>query len=318
MKKHYLLIFTTILIINFFLPRFMPGDPFLYLSVDDGNVSVAYSEKQIEEYKAYYGLDRPLYIQFLNYIKGLLKGDLGYSIYYNISVLELIFTRLPWTLFIVLTSLLISSIIGVFLGTVSAYSRNGFLDKFAYFSMTVFSEIPSFLLGIFLLFIFAARLGLFPLAGGMTAFGNFQTKLYYLIDIIYHGTLPVLTLSLVKIGEFYLLARSSMLTVLSQDYIQTAKGKGLKKKRILFYHALRNGMPPIVARIFMSLGGLFGGAILVENVFSYPGVGRLMREAFLVRDYVLIQGILLIIAIMVLFFSYLSDVFCKKMDPRIG
>lgn len=317
MKKHYILIFFIILLINFFLPRLMPGDPFQYLSVEDGNVSTVFSEEQIQQYKEYYGLDKPLHIQFLNYITRLLKGNLGYSIYYKTSVAEMILTRIPWTVFIVLSALFLSSFIGTVLGAVSARLRENQADKFIYLFMIIFSEIPSFILGTLLLIFLAAKLKWFPLSGGITAFESYSSSFDYFADLLNHAALPILTLTLAGLGGFYLLSRNSMLTVLKKDYIRTAKAKGLSRERILFRHALRNALPPMIARIFMSMGSMFGGAVLVENVFAYPGLGGLMREAVMARDYVLMQHIFLIIAVSVLLMNWLADKTYKKLDPRV-
>ena len=318
MKKHYAPVLLVILVINFFLPRLMPGDPFTYLSVEDGNVNAAFSQEQIDQYKAYYGLDQPLYLQFFNYLKGLLRGDLGYSIYYKTSVTGMIAARIPWTIFIVLCSLFLSSFIGTILGAVSARLRGKPADTLTYFLMIVFSEIPSFLLGTLLLILFAAKLRWFPLSGGITAFASYNSTFSYLADLFHHAALPILTLTFAGVGNFYLLSRNSMLTVLTKDYMQTAKAKGLSKRRILFRHALRNAIAPIVARIFMSMGAMFGGAVLVENVFAYPGMGYLMREAVLARDYVLTQGIFLTIAVCVLLMNWIADLIYKKLDPRVA
>ncbi|MFA6690222.1 MAG: ABC transporter permease [Sphaerochaetaceae bacterium] len=314
----YLLVLVVMLAINFFLPRLMPGDPFLYLSVEDGTVSAVFSQQQIDHYKAYYGLDKPLHVQFGGYLLGLLRGDLGYSIYYNTSVTEMIFTRLPWTLFIVISSLVVSSVVGTALGAISAWHRDGMLDRILYAVMIVLSEIPSFLLGVLFLFIFAAQLKWFPLSGGRTVFATYGSVGTALGDILHHATLPVATLAVSRVGGFYLLSRNSMLTVITKDYIRTARAKGIGRRAVIIRHALKNALPPVVARIFMSLGGLFGGAVLVENVFAYPGVGRLMREAVGNRDYVLLQGIFLTITVMVLLMNWLADIVYRKLDPRVA
>lgn len=317
MKKHYLIVLLVMLFVNFFLPRLMPGDPFLYLSVEDGNVSATFSQEQVDHYKAYYGLDQPLHIQFWKYITGLLRGDLGYSIYYNTNVAEMIFTRIPWTIFIVLSSLVLSSLIGTAMGAVSAWLWDKPADRLMYFLMVILSEIPAFLIGVLFLFVFAAQLRWFPLSGGSTVFASFTSFWAQTGDILRHAFLPILTLSLTRVGSFYLLSRNSMMTVLSKDYIRTARAKGIGKRNIIFRHALRNALPPVIARVFMSLGALFSGAVLVENVFSYPGVGRLMREAVMNRDYVLIQGIFLTITMTVLLMNWLAELIYRKLDPRV-
>lgn len=313
----YLATMTVIFTINFFLPRLMPGDPFLFLSSDPGNVTATFSQEQIDKYRAYYGLDQPLGTQFIAYGAKLVQGDLGYSIYFHDQVINLILARLPWTLSIVMASLVLSSVTGVALGCISAYSRNRYLDQAVYFVMICFGEIPSFLVGIFFLFFLAAQTGLFPLAGGISPFVSFDSAGAQIADLVRHAFLPVLTLSLARMGEFYLLARNSMITVLSKEYMRTARAKGLSKLRVIFRHALKNALLPVVTRIFLSLGTVLGGAILVENVFNYPGIGRLMQMAVMFRDYVLLQGIFLFVAFTVLIMNLLADTVYKKLDPRV-
>lgn len=313
----YLITFFCIITLNFFIPRLMPGDPFTFLSSEEGSVIVTYSQEQIERYKSYYGLDKPVLEQYMNYMMKLFRGDIGYSIYFNESVVKLIVNRAVWTIPIVFVSIILSCFAGTVLGCLSAWYRNGYIDKILYFIMITFSEIPSFLVGVFFLFVLAAKLGWFPLSGGMSVFTQYDTPFLKILDIVYHAFLPVLTLSLARVGEFYLLSRNSMISVLSRDYMRTAAAKGLGNARILFRHALKNAILPIVTRIFLSLGAVFGGAILVENVFYYPGLGRLMREAVMVRDYALIQGIFLFVAVTVLTMNLLADIIYRKLDPRV-
>lgn len=296
----------------------MPGDPFTFLSSDQGGVHQSYSNDQIEKYKEYYGMDKPLFEQYKEYIRNLFHGNLGYSIYYNDSVIRIVLKRTKWTLGITMTSLLISTIIGTFLGSLSAWYRNSLIDKILYPIMILLSEIPSFLIAILLLFTLAAKNSFFPLSGGMTVFAEYESNLARMLDILRHGLLPTLSLVLTQLGGFYLLARNSMITVISKDYMTTAVAKGLSSRKIIFRHGLKNSMLPIITRVFMSIGSVLGGAILVENVFNYPGLGRLMKEAVMVRDYVLIQGIFLIVAFLVLSMNLLADIFYKKIDPRVS
>lgn len=296
----------------------MPGDPFTFLSSDEGQITVTYSEEQINRYMDYYGLDKPLIDQYISYIVNIFKCNLGYSIYYNDSVISIISRRMPWTISIVIVSILISCMLGTILGSLSAWYRDGLFDKVLYSIMIVLSEIPSFLIGWLFLFVFAAKCGWFPLSGGMSTFANYNSFAKKAVDIIHHAALPVLTLSVSRLGGFYLLSRNSMISVLSKDYMRTAKAKGLNEVRIIFRHALKNSIIPIITRVFLSLGSVFGGAILVENVFNYPGIGHLMREAVMVRDYILIQGIFLCIAVTVLTANLLADIIYKKMDPRVA
>jgi peptide/nickel transport system permease protein len=313
----YILAFLIIVTLNFFLPRLMPGDPFTFLSANAGEIMVTYSEEQINRYKAYYGLDQPLFRQYLSYLSSLFRGNIGYSIYYNENVMRIVMDRARWTLAIVTAALILSSLMGTILGCFSAWFRNGPCDKVLYSVMIMGVEIPPFLTGTVLLFCGGAWLGWFPLSGGMSVFTAFGSPLDRAGDLLHHAALPVATLAMARLGEFYLLARGNMIMVLTRDYIRTARGKGLTQRRILFRHALKNASIPIVTRIFLSLGTAFGGALLVENVFNYPGLGRLMREAVFNRDYPLIQGIFLLVAVSVLSMNLAADLIYKKLDPRV-
>lgn len=313
----YTITFLFILSFNFFIPRLMPGDPFTFISSEAGDITITYTEDEINRYKEYYGLDEPLYIQYANYLADTFTGNFGYSIYYHENVLDIIIKRMWWTIGLVSSSLILSSIIGIILGSISAWNRKNKADYFLYLSLLGVSEIPSFLLGILFLFIFAAKFGWFPLSGGISNFVEYNSFYDKFLDIVHHAALPVLTLTIVGIGGFYILSRNSMISVLSKDYIKTARAKGLTKRRQIFRHALRNSILPLITRIFLSLGTMFSGAILVENVFNYPGLGRLMRDAVLLRDYPLIQGIFLFVTVFVLIMNFLADVIYKKLDPRV-
>jgi len=313
----YLFTVWIIVTLNFALPRVMPGDPFLYLSTDQGQEIARFSEAQQDYYRRQYGLDRPLAQQYAAYLAALAAGDLGYSIYYNQGVTAILLQRLPWTLLLVTAAVALSALAGCLLGSMSAAFRGRALDRWLYPAMIAVSEIPAFLLGLLLLFTLAAGWQLFPLSGAMTHFAVYASLWDRLADIARHAALPVLTLAIVRTGGIYLLARSSMAAVLARDYLRTARAKGLHPLHILVRHTLRNAMLPIVTRIFLSLGGLVGGAILVENVFAYPGLGRLMREAVLVHDYPMIQGIFLLVTLTVLTANYLADRIYGRLDPRI-
>jgi len=316
--SEYFLTFLVVLTLNFILPRVMPGDPFLFLSSDVGEEIARFSPDQEEAYRRQYGLDRPWPEQYGIYLLRLLHGDLGYSIYYNQEVTAILLARLPWTLLLVLSAVFFSTILGCLLGSLSAAYRDRPPDKVLYPLMITISEIPPFLLGLVLLFVLAAGMKLFPLSGAMTHFAKHNNTWETIVDIAHHAALPILTLTLVRTGAMYLLARNAMTTVLTRDYIRTARAKGLSAPRILARHSLRNAMIPVITRVFLSLGGLVGGAILVENVFAYPGLGRLMREAVLVHDYPMIQGIFLMVTLFVLLANGAADLVYRRLDPRIA
>jgi peptide/nickel transport system permease protein len=296
----------------------MPGDPFLHISGNEGEEIARFSEAQRRYYIECYGLDRPITAQYASYMAALLKGDLGRSLYYNDTVWRILVKRLPWTAMLVISAVLLSSAFGMLLGGISAWRRNRWLDGSIYFLLIMVSEIPAFLLGLALLLGLAAGLDLFPLSGAFSHFTGNRGIGFDILDRLHHAALPVLALTLVRIGGMYLISRNSMIYVIASDYVRTAVAKGLEKKRILLRHILRNALLPIVTRVFLSLGALVGGAILVENVFAYPGLGLLMREAVVMHDYPLVQGIFLLVTVSVLTANFLADIIYTRLDPRVA
>lgn len=254
----YALAFLVIISLNFALPRMMPGDPFLHLSGEVDEVLTFYSQKQVQYFREYYGLDRPIHEQFLTYLKELAVGDLGFSYYYKEKVSTIILDRLPWTVFLVVSAMALSLILGIALGSYSAWRRNQWQDQVLYTVLIVFSEIPAFLVGLALLIGLAAGLGWFPLAGAATPFAGYSSVWEKIVDILHHAALPILTLTLARTGGIYLLVRNSLGTVLTKDYMVTARAKGLKEFRIRYLHALRNALMPLFTRVAIQLGALLG------------------------------------------------------------
>jgi len=308
-----------ILSINFFLPRMMPGDPFSTTSSDvQGEDIVTMTEEQHQYFISYYGMDLPLHEQFIRYLANMAKGDFGQSIYYKIPVTSVILIHLPWTILIVFCATALSTVAGILIGTISARNRKKISDRFMMTGLIAFSEIPSFLLGIILLLIFCVWLRIFPLAGAVTPFAHYNSVLDEAGDIAHHAFLPVLTLSLAQLTGVYLLTRNTLITVSSKDYIRTAYAKGLGEKIVWTRHALRNALLPVVTRTGFMIGLMMGGAVLVETVFSYPGIGLTLRSAVVNRDYALIQGILLIIAVSILLCNLIVDQVYQRLDPRVA
>lgn len=312
----YIITLLIIITLNFILPRLMPGDPFLFISADQGQ-DVMYSAEQRQQYLEYYGLNEPMGKQYFSYLTKVITGNMGTSLYYNEPVIHIISRRLTWTFFLVIAAVIISTVMGMFLGSISAWYRDHWLDKLLYFKLIVLSEIPAFLLGLILLFVFAAGLDLFPLSGAMSHYKEFNSIWERIGDILSHAVLPVVALSVVRLGGTYLLGRNSVISVLDKEYVKTGRAKGLSRIRIITTYVIRNALLPVITRVFLSLGGLVGGAILVENVFAYPGLGYLMRESVMVRDYPLIQGIFLTVSIFVLTANYLADLVYGIIDPRV-
>jgi len=297
--------------INFFIFRVMPGDP----------VSIMVSERilkpvVVEEVRAMFGLNLPLWQQYILYIRNLLIGYLGYSFHWKEPVINVIMERIPNTILLMGVSTIFSVIIGIVLGVLAAWKRGTKIDVTILTSSLTFYSLPVFWIGMMLLMLFGYYLGMFPIAGTMSRpppEGFFER----ILDILHHMTLPAITLTLISYGEYTLLMRGTLLDVLTQDYIVTARAKGLPERRVLVRHAMRNALLPTVTAVAISLGFIVSGATLTETVFSWNGVGRLIYDAMMMRDYPVLQGAFLIISISVILANYVADIVYGILDPRI-
>jgi peptide/nickel transport system permease protein len=308
----YAIAFVFILLLNFLLPRMMPGDPLMAIYGDEALVTMTpeFRAELVERF----ALDQSLWQQLGAYFLALFHGELGYSYYYNASVLSVVLGRLPWTLLLVGTSLILATILGIVLGIESGWRRGSRTLLAGLMSLNGF---PDFFLGLLLLIIFSVMLGIFPLAGALTPYSGLS-GLALVIDVLRHMVLPVAALTLAQIGGGYLLTRNTMITVLKAPFMLVARAKGLSQKRLKYQHAGRNSMLPVVTRTGIWVGRVVTGALFVELVFAYPGVGYLTYEALLARDYPIIQGVFLIVAIFVLLANYLVDLTYPKLDPRVS
>jgi len=264
-----------------------------------------------------FALDKPLWQQFGAYFLALFQGELGYSYYYNAPVLSVILGCLPWTLLLVGTSLVFSTILGIMLGIESGWRRGSRSDRAMLAGLMSLNGFPDFFLGMLLLIAFGVTLGLFPLAGALTPYSGLS-GLALLLDILKHLFLPVAALTLAHLASSYLLTRNTMITVLKEPYMLTARAKGLSQWVLKYRHAGRNSMLPVVTRTGIWIGRVITGALFVELVFAYPGVGSLTYEALLARDYPVIQGVFLMVAISVLVANFLIDLSYPKLDPRVS
>ena len=293
------------------IPRLMPGDPLAY-SAEGGEVMISLKEDDIQKFREYYGLDKPVFEQFKKTVENNLSGYFGQSIFYKQSVAKLIGERLPWTLYIMLFSLSSSLILGVILALIC--SKNKKSDSFIFSIMSILGEIPAFIIGILLLFLIGANVSFLPLSGGITPFKDFYSIWDLITDIFLHSLLPLTAMIIITTPNFFFTARSSFQTVLNKQYIETAKSKGLSSNRIRYKYILLNSIFPIIACFFMSVGTTVGGALLIENVFAYPGLGRLLKEAVHYRDYALIQGVFLLSTFIVLCSSFVADIINSKLN----
>ena len=289
-------VFVTTILVTLLI-HIVPGDPVQIMFAQ----SQGSTPEQIEQVRVNLGLDQPIYIQYLNYLDRLSKGDLGKTIRGGQPVLEVIFQRLPNTMLLATSAMIIAILLGVPLGFLAAYNKGTISDTFIMILAISGISMPHFWLGLILLFIFAVDLGWLPVSGSG------------LLNLV----LPALTLGISNAAIFARLTRTSMIEILQQDFVITALAKGLPKKYVLRKHVLRAGLIPLVTMMGMQFAFMMGGAIVVENIFSWNGVGRMAVEAIFQRDYPIIQGFILTFSVIVVFVTISLDVIYAFIDPRI-
>jgi len=305
--------FFILISIAFFLFRVMPGDPTAFLLESPKihpQVRVLLKERL--------GLDRPLYEQYFIYVTNLISGELGYSLYYGRPVTELIFGRRVVNTLALVGS---STIAAIVVGLISALASTKRYGTRADVLLTGFSlitySIPTFWLGMLLLTAFAARVKLFPLGGTVSTLLTHSNHLEYIADYLWHMTLPFITLTLIQVGYNHLIVRNTMVSALSEDYVITAKAKGLSDDEVVRRHVFRASLPPFVTIVGLQIAGIFTGAVMTETVFSWEGLGRLLYEAVSARDYPLLQGLFILILISFLIANYVVDILYALLDPRV-
>lgn len=285
----------------------MPIDPINYL-LPPGS---ARDPQMIAELRARYGLDNPILIQYGRWIGQVIKGDFGYSIINGQPIKDILAQKLPATVELALAALIISSILGIVLGILSAVNQNGPIDYIARVIGVIGQSIPEFLFGIVLISVFALSLGWFPVGGrnifGMTSFWDKSKNL----------VLPALALSIAMIATVLRYTRNSMLGVMNQEYIKTARSKGIPEWKVYLKHAFRNSMGPILVTIMLRIPGLIGGSVVIESVFNWPGIGSTLMGAVTSGDYPIIMVTTLLIATVMLVISFMVDVLSAILDPRI-
>jgi peptide/nickel transport system permease protein len=296
---------------NFFIFRMAPGDP-VRMMFRDPRVSA----ESLELMKQKFGLDKPLSGQFVAYVKNLGQGDLGLSFSQRKPVLEVLASRIPNTLLLVVTALTIAIVLGVILGAVAGWLSGTKLDTFILTASVTMYSIPTFALGIILLLIFAYLIPIFPLGGISTPASGYE-GLELVTDIGWHMFLPAFSIVIWYVGEYVILTRSSMIDAMGQEYITTAWAKGLKKYKILKNHALRNALLPVITISGVNLAFAAAGVIEAETVFAWPGVGRLTYDAVSQRDYPLLQGVFMLFAFAIVLANLAIDLIYGYIDPRI-
>lgn len=296
-----------IICICFLIIHLAPGDPATILAGETA------TDEYIAELKAEFGLDEPLFKQLFIYIKNTMQGNLGNSFQFKLPVITMLAEKMRVTLVLVLLSEVLALFIGTLLGLVAAKHENRLPDHIiSNFSMILYC-MPTFWLGMMLMLVFAINLKWLPTSGMQ----SFNTTLSPFMDILRHLVLPCLTLTLIRIPSYLKLARSSVVEVAQEDFINTARAIGYSERIVYRKHALRNALLPTVTHAGMSISTLFSGALLTETVFSWPGMGRMVYDAIASRDYPVIMGGFLISAVMVVVGSFVTDIIYMYLDPRV-
>lgn len=301
-----------VLVFNYFLFRVLPGD-ILKMLARSGKTT----PEMLANIRELYGLDLPWYKQFLVYLQNLFSGELGMSFMYKKPVVEVIGGRILPTVILLGVAEVIAVIVGIFFGIVAAWKRGKALDTGLLSTSLLLYSMPTFWLGMILILVFCVTFRMFPVNGMVTPGAVFVNTWAYISDVTRHMVLPMACMALGMIGEYAITMRSTMIDVLSEDYITTAKAKGFSNGYVLRRHAMPNAMLPMITLIAINLGLIVGGAIQIETVFSWPGLGNLMYTALTNRDYPLLQGVFLLTTITVILANFLSDILYEIVDPRV-
>lgn len=300
-------------VVNFFLLRLAPGDAVQVIAGEAGSASPEY----IAALRQQFGLDQPLYIQFAKYLGHLAQFDLGYSYRQGMSVAHLIGTRLPATLLLMGSAVLLAAVIGVTLGALAAYHAGRLIDVVVSTLALLCFATPLFWVGMMLVVVFSVWLDWLPV-DGMATISSGLTGLRYAADVLHHLVLPSVTLALFYVAIYTRLIRASVIDVRRQAYVRTAVARGVRPARLFRVHVLRNALIPFITMLGMQIGSIIGGAVVVETVFSWPGLGRLAFDALVQRDLNVLLGILLCSSILVVLVNWATDFVNRRLDPRIA
>jgi peptide/nickel transport system permease protein len=306
----------------FFLPKMAPGrNPVMErmgMMAATGGVQTGGLQQMVEAYEKKFGLDKPLWQQYLTYLNDLAHGDFGYSLMlYPTKVLDIIVTALPWTIGLLTVATLIAFGLGTLLGGLLAWPRSPRFLQFLLPPLFTFSVVPYYLLGLILVYVFAFRLRLFPMSGASQYGAVGSWSLGFALDVAYHSILPALSIVLASTGFWALGMRAMMVTVADEDYMLQAEAKGLTARRIFLRYALRNALLPQTTSLALSLGTILSGALLVEIVFGYAGIGSVLFRAVSAFDYFTIYGVVFFIIVGVAFATLVLDLVYPLLDPRI-
>ena len=299
--------------LDFFFPRLMPGSPVSRIVGEDTGDLTVEQRAQIVEF---YELDKPITEQFASFIKNTVTLNWGTSYSKKQPVFDLLKNALPWTLLLAGCNLVLSTLVGTFIGSLSAFLRKKRKDIGIVLGLMLVGTLPSFWIGMVMISVFSVRLGWFPLYGAYSLWGN-NTGIAYFLDVIRHLALPVTTMLIVSITIFFTTSRYSVLNTMEQNYVDMARIRGIQSKKIKSHYIIRNSLIPVFTVFMMELGFVLGGSIVIERLFSYPGIGLLLYDAISARDYPLMQYTFLITSVMVIITTFLADILAKKIDPSM-
>lgn len=300
-----------VVVVGFFAFRILPGDPVRMLLQDRRT-----TPEQLAALRSEFGLDQPLLVQFGHYLTDLASGNLGYSFVYKQDVTDLIAGRFWPTILLTGTASVLAVVLGLTIGQKAAWKRGTAYDNTNVSIALILWSIPTFWLGLILLMFFGGTLGWLP-TGGMVSPGTPPTGGAYVLDVAKHLVLPAISLGAVSYAHYLLVMRASLLEELHQDYLQTARAKGLKETLVRRRHAIPNALLPTVTILFLTVGGLIGGAVTVESVFSWPGLGYLTFQALKTSDFPLLQGTFVVFSAVVIAMNFLADIAYRLIDPRL-
>lgn len=305
---------------NFFIPRLIPGDPITVMlsKMSITGAMTADGPELVEAYRKQFGLDGSWLTQYKNYILNLFQGDLGPSIMsFPTTVQELLITAIPWTIGLLAVATVISWVLGNLLGALVGWRRESKTNSAILYLSLCLNQVPYYFIALILIFSLAYTLPIFPTTGAFSVIGTQHEGLRLVVDIVYHATLPALSIIISFIGYWIITMRSLIITTLGEDYTLLAEAKGLKRSVILSKYAFRNALLPQAAALGMALGFVLNGSILLETIFNYPGIGALLLLAIGNVDYNLMQGILLLTVMAVLSANLILEMLYPLIDPRI-
>lgn len=305
-----ILILLLVTIMIFLVMRLLPGDPLTLFISQSQMSSGQLTSEQLNELRHRFGLDKSLIMQYIDWIGGVLHGDLGTSIFYTTEVSTLIAERMPITIYLGVLAFIFSAILGILFGVVCAIRRGKWIDAFITVLANVGITVPSFWFGILLIYVFSLQFHWLPTGGFVSPFSD-------PLESFRRTIMPVFCLSLFSIASLTRQTRASVLEAVRQDYVRTAWSKGLSERVIVFRHTIKNGLIPVVTIMGVQVGLIFGGSVLIETVFNIPGMGRLLTQAVFQHDYLVVQAGVLIVAVVVVLSNLIVDISYGWFDPRI-